>query len=230
MKSGNSSKLGIRDFCPADADNCHVLDNNSDDEVKPTVEYDHTQRYPYVQSDAALTGNFISNSSYAEQEIKDTGAEVEKGASSSEDLQESAEILNQQIKATVRSDAKSTGSPTNDGEMRKCAENSQSNVCSKSESDIGIDNTDTTVNEPSNVVNNEMNSSNAVNYEMNENTGLRDGGEKVLTKNYFLPRINESFKEDTFDCLQHYQVIIESITNNTTWHTLKEIVISRLRK
>lgn len=50
------------------------------------------------------------------------------------------------------------------------------------------------------------------------------------THNYFLPRLNSSFKQDTFDCLAEYKVTIESITNNTTWNTLKELVITRLKK
>ena len=47
-------------------------------------------------------------------------------------------------------------------------------------------------------------------------------------KDYFLPRVNSSFTLDLLACVEHFKLTRECVTNNKTWHTVQELVISRL--
>lgn len=47
-------------------------------------------------------------------------------------------------------------------------------------------------------------------------------------KDYFLPRVNSTFALDLLNCIEHFKLTRECVTNNKTWHTIQELVISRL--
>ena len=59
----------------------------------------------------------------------------------------------------------------------------------------------------------------------NENKDLQ---EEIVIKNYFLSRVNSTFSEDLVECIANFKLTRECVTNNKTWHTVQEIVISRL--
>ena len=47
-------------------------------------------------------------------------------------------------------------------------------------------------------------------------------------KHFFLPRVNPTFTDDLLDCIGNFKLKRECVTNNKTWHTVQEIIISRL--
>ena len=60
--------------------------------------------------------------------------------------------------------------------------------------------------------------------------GIREIAKKSCStvKDYFLPRVNSSFTLDLLACVEHFKLTRECVTNNKTWHTVQELVISRL--
>jgi len=56
----------------------------------------------------------------------------------------------------------------------------------------------------------------------------KNGSLKEEDQLYFLPRINENFYSECYEGIGKYQICRESITNNITWKTISEIVISKL--
>eukprot|EP00111_Clytia_hemisphaerica_P006377 TCONS_00018489-protein len=72
--------------------------------------------------------------------------------------------------------------------------------------------------------------------ESQEGNSAQSGAEKTASittiveqqTDYFLPRVNSTFIDDLLQCVSEFKVTKESLTNSKTWHTVHEIVITRM--